>query len=249
MPARIARTTTIAADEIERFSHHAGDWWNPEGAFRPLHRLNPARLEYVRDRACAHFARDPQKRHSLKGLKILDVGCGGGLLAEPLARLGGSVTGLDASGQTIAIARQHAKTSGLAIDYQVSSIEDLAQKKNRYDLITALEVAEHVADLDAFFDALKKLLKPNGLVIMSTLNRTPKSFLLGIVAAEYVLGWVPRGTHDWRKFIRPSELAKYLEAADLRVNDLTGLIFNPLRSEFELSANDLEVNYLLTANR
>ncbi|MGE3623978.1 MAG: bifunctional 2-polyprenyl-6-hydroxyphenol methylase/3-demethylubiquinol 3-O-methyltransferase UbiG [Bdellovibrionales bacterium] len=242
-------SASIAAEEIDRFSRHAADWWNPDGAFRPLHRLNPVRVEYVRDAACAHFRRSPQSRQSLKGLTILDVGCGGGLLSEPMARLGGKVTGIDASEETVAAARQHARAVGLAIDYQVASVEELAAKKTRYDFITALEVVEHVADMDSFFEALAGLLKPGGLLVMSTLNRTPKSFLLGIVAAEYIFGWVPRGTHEWNKFVRPSELVKHLETAGLTATDLTGLIFNPLRNEFVLSNNDLDVNYLATAIR
>lgn len=218
-------------------------------ALRPLHRLNPVRLEYVRDRACAHFGRDAGARSSLKGVKVLDVGCGGGLLAEPLARLGASVTGIDASEETIAVAKQHAKAMRLNIDYRVSSVEELSRRKMRYDLITALEVIEHVADVDLFLANMAALLKPGGLLIMSTLNRTPKSFLLGVVAAEYVLGWIPRGTHDWKKFIRPSELVKRLEESGLRANNLTGLIFNPLRGEFELRKDDLDVNYLVTASQ
>ena len=199
---------SIATEEIDRFSQYAEDWWNPDGAFRPLHRLNPVRLEYVRDRACAHFGRDAGSRHSLKGLKVLDVGCGGGLLSEPMARLGGEVTGIDASKKTISVARDHAKAMYLKIDYRVSSVEEMARRKEKFDVITALEVIEHVADVRSFLGALSSLLKPGGLLIMSTLNRTPKSFLLGIVAAEYLLGWIPRGTHEWKKFIRPSELVK-----------------------------------------
>jgi 2-polyprenyl-6-hydroxyphenyl methylase/3-demethylubiquinone-9 3-methyltransferase len=240
---------SIATEEIDRFSQQAEDWWNPEGAFRPLHRLNPLRVEYVRDRACTHFGRSVGTRQSLKGLKILDVGCGGGLLAEPLARLGGEVTGIDASKETIAVARDHAKAMRLDIDYRVSSVEELAKKKIRYDLITALEVIEHVADVDSFLAALSRLLKPDGLLVMSTLNRTPKSFLLGIVAAEYVLGWIPRGTHEWKKFVRPSGLVKWLEENGLQAEDLTGLIFNPLRGAFELRKDDLDVNYMVTVTK
>jgi len=240
------RAKSIASSEIAQFSRHAQDWWNPDGAFRPLHQLNPVRLEYVRDKACAHFGRKTG-RAALKDLKILDVGCGGGLLAEPMARLGGNVTGIDASKETIVCAARHAKEGDLAIDYRVSSVEELARKKIRYDLITALEVAEHVADMDSFVASLAMLLKPGGLLIMSTLNRTPQSFLLGIVAAEYILGWVPRGTHQWNKFIRPSELAEKLEAKNLCVDDLTGFVFNPLTGAFELRKGELGVNYLLTA--
>jgi len=238
---------SIESAEIERFSRVAEDWWNPDGKFRPLHRLNPLRVEYVRDQICAHFNRDVASRASLKDLKILDIGCGGGLLAEPMARLGAYVVGLDASEQTISVARAHAKLSRLAIDYRAGSVEELARRAERFDVITALEVAEHVADLDSFLEAIKKLLKPGGLLIMSTLNRTPKSFLLGIVAAEYILGWVPRGTHEWKKFIRPGELAERLSAAGIEALSMTGMVFNPFSGEFGLHEGDLDVNYLLTA--
>lgn len=239
--------STIAAEDVARFSRDAEDWWNPHGKFGPLHRLNPVRLEYIRDRVCAHFDRNPGSFRPLQGLKILDVGCGGGLLAEPLARMGGLVTGLDASAATIAVARKHAQAAGLSIDYRVGGTESMKKSKTRYDLIAALEIAEHVADLDSFIESLAALLKPDGLLILSTLNRTSKSFLLGIVAAEYILGWVPRGTHQWQKFIRPSELVQRLEKVGIRTTDLTGLVFNPLRGEFQLSSRDLDVNYLLTA--
>jgi 2-polyprenyl-6-hydroxyphenyl methylase/3-demethylubiquinone-9 3-methyltransferase len=288
MKAKASRrpSSSIAEDEVAQFSRHAEDWWNPDGAFRPLHRLNPVRLAYIRDQVCAHFGREADTRHALKGLHALDVGCGGGILSEPLARLGAQVTGLDASKESIATAKRHAKAVGLNIDYRCMSIEELAEQlspasfprkresrsasarhmthtargrgpldsclrggdaKGGFDLITALEIAEHVADLESFTASLAKLLKPGGLLIMSTLNRTPKSFLLGIVAAEYILRWVPRGTHQWAKFLRPSELVRRLEESGLRTTDLTGLVFNPLRGEFELSATDLDVNYLLTA--
>jgi 2-polyprenyl-6-hydroxyphenyl methylase/3-demethylubiquinone-9 3-methyltransferase len=243
------RPSSIAHDEVAQFSRHAEDWWNPDGVFRPLHRLNPVRLTYIRERACTRFRRNPDIRHSLRNLTILDVGCGGGLLTEPLARMGAEVTGLDASKESIAIARTHVKETGLAIDYRTGSVEDLACGKTRYDIITALEIVEHVADLDAFIKPIARLLKPGGLLIMSTLNRTPKSFLLGIVAAEYVLRWVPRGTHQWGKFLRPSELVRHLELSGIRTTDLTGLVFNPMRDEFELSARDLDVNYMLAAVR
>lgn len=249
MPRVSRYPASIAQEEIAQFSRHAEDWWNPDGKFKPLHRLNPVRLEYVRDQACVHFKRDRQVRQSLKGLKILDIGCGGGLLSEPLARLGGRVTGIDASASTITVARGHARQNGLDLDYRVASVEDLVKKKIRFDLVTALEVVEHVGDLDSFLLSIAALLEPSGLLIMSTLNRTPKSFMLGIVAAEYVLGWMPRGTHQWHKFIRPSELVRRLEEIGLNVRDLTGLVFNPLRGAFELRAGDLAVNYLLTAQK
>ncbi|MDP9126681.1 MAG: bifunctional 2-polyprenyl-6-hydroxyphenol methylase/3-demethylubiquinol 3-O-methyltransferase UbiG [Pseudomonadota bacterium] len=246
MPRRQA--ASISNEEIAQFSRHAEDWWRADGPFRPLHKLNPVRLAYIRDQACGHFGRDPQARFSLENLQILDAGCGGGLLTEPLARLGGRVSGLDASQESIAVAAAHAEASGLSIQYEVGSLEDLAQDKKRYDLITALEIVEHVADLDSFLHALVRLLKPRGLLIMSTLNRTPKSFLLGIIAAEYILGWVPKGTHQWLKFLRPSELSGRLEKEGLQTSDVTGLVFNLLRGEFELR-DDLAVNYLLAARR
>ena len=245
--ARSAPAASIAADEVARFSAQAADWWNMEGSFRSLHRLNPLRVGYVRDQIVAHCERDATRRDALRGLKLLDVGCGGGLLAEPLARLGATVTGLDASAETIAVAAAHAAESGLAIDYKASSVEELAEGKARYDVITALEIVEHVADRASFIAALAKLLKPDGLLLMATLNRTTRSFMLGVVAAEYVLGWVPRGTHDWNSFVRPSELARELEQEGLALRDLTGMVFNLLRGEFVLSKTDLRVNYLLSA--
>ena len=231
-------SASIAHDEIARFSAQAEEWWNPKGPFRPLHRLNPVRLAYIRDQV-----------GGLKNTRVLDVGCGGGLIAEPLTRLGAKVTGIDASHASIAVARQHADSMGLSIDYRATSVEDLARGKDRYDVITALEIVEHVADLPSFLRAIAALLKPNGTVILSTLNRTPKSFMLGIVAAEYVLRWVPRGTHQWKKFIRPSEMVAALEACNLTTTDLTGVTFDPLQSSFALDTNDLAVNYLLTAHR
>jgi 2-polyprenyl-6-hydroxyphenyl methylase/3-demethylubiquinone-9 3-methyltransferase len=287
MPQSIPRTTSIAPDEIAQFSRHAEDWWNPDGVFKPLHQMNPVRLAYIRDQVCEHFRCDTASPQVLRNLKVLDVGCGGGLLTEPMARMGGIVTGLDASAEGIAAARAHAKMSGLKIDYQIGSVEEVAERGNSpppargvhkkgdssaektkglakanpkffhplpqgertpsFDLITALEIVEHVADLDSFIAALSKLLKPNGLLIMSTLNRTPKSFLLGIVAAEYVLGWVPKGTHQWQKFVRPSELVQKLENNKMRAVDLSGVTFNPMQGEFVRDTKDLGVNYMLTA--
>ena len=242
-------SASVAPEEITQFSLHAEDWWNPEGKFKPLHRLNPIRLGYVRDQICVLTGRQAESRNPLKGLKILDIGCGGGLIAEPLTRLGGQVTGIDASDATIKIAREHAKNSGLAIDYRISSVEALAAKAERYDVVTALEVIEHVADRGSFMRAIAKVLKPGGVLMMSTLNRTPQSFLLGIVAAEYVLGWLPRGTHQWSKFVRPSELVQSLQGVGLNAHDMTGLIFNPLSQDFQLRKHDLKVNYLLAATK
>ena len=245
--------SSIDSAEIARFSRHAEDWWNPQGALRPLHKLNPARLEYVRDQVCGHFSRKTGVRDALKGLSVLDIGCGGGLLCEPMARLGAAVTGLDASAEAIEAARIHAEKAELAITYASGSVEDFAQTPNRndvirYDVITALEILEHVADIDVFLKGAARLLKPNGILLLSTVNRTAKSYLLGIVAAEYILRWVPRGTHDWRKFIRPSELAIYLQKAGLDVADITGMTYAPLNDTFHLrQGGDVAVNYLMAA--
>jgi 2-polyprenyl-6-hydroxyphenyl methylase/3-demethylubiquinone-9 3-methyltransferase len=241
------KASTIENDEIAQFSSLAGEWWNPSGSLRPLHRLNPSRIAYVRDQIIGRGLGQNSVKQPLKNISLLDVGCGGGLLAEPLARLGACVTGLDASSAAITEAQRHAKQTGVAVDYRVGSVEELARGVARYDVITALEIVEHVAELDIFLAGLAKLLKPKGLLILSTLNRTPKSFLLGIVAAEYVLRWVPRGTHRWSKFVRPSELVRKLEKEKLETTDLTGVIYNPLKDDFILSKDNLGVNYLLTA--
>jgi len=239
--------SSIDRAEIAHFSSLASDWWNAKGVMQPLHKLNPARLEYIRDAVCAHFNRKTGGRDALKGLSILDIGCGAGLLCEPLARLGGDMTGLDASAEGIEAARAHAALSGLKIHYICGSAEKLAQRGAKFDVITVLEILEHVADRDMLLDAAARLLKPNGIMILSTLNRTPKSFLLGIVAAEYLLKWVPRGTHDWRKFIRPSELAAQLDKAGLQTGDITGVVYDPLNDTFVLRRGEVGVNYLMTA--
>lgn len=236
------QSASVDKAEIAQFSAHAGDWWNPEGALRPLHKLNPARLEYIRDQAQAHF-----KRGSLKGLSVLDIGCGGGLLCEPLARLGASVTGLDASPEAINVAAMHARQSRLKINYVCGSAEDFARGKHRFDVITALEILEHVANIDSFLKSAARLLKPGGILILSTVNRNAKSFLLGIVAAEYILRWVPRGTHDWRKFIRPSELAAHLHKVDMEVADIIGMQYDALNDSFYLQRGTASVNYLMSA--
>ncbi|MDE1900196.1 MAG: bifunctional 2-polyprenyl-6-hydroxyphenol methylase/3-demethylubiquinol 3-O-methyltransferase UbiG [Alphaproteobacteria bacterium] len=241
--------SSIDPAEIANFSRHADDWWNPDGALRPLHKLNPARMEYIRDRVCAHYGRKPGGRDALKDISILDIGCGGGLLCEPMARLGASVTGLDASDAAIKAARRHADLSGLDIDYRAGSAEDLARGHKKYDVITALEILEHVADIGLLLDAVADLLKPGGIVILSTVNRTARSWILGIAAAEYILKWVPRGTHDWRKFIRPSELAAHLARAGLDAVDIAGIIYNPLEDKFSLRAGAVGMNYMMTAVR
>jgi 2-polyprenyl-6-hydroxyphenyl methylase/3-demethylubiquinone-9 3-methyltransferase len=240
---------TVDDAEIAKFSRMAAEWWNPAGPFKPLHWLNPVRVGYIRDRAVAHFGRDGRSVTPLSGLSVLDIGCGGGLVAEPLARLGGTVTAVDADSTAIAAARLHAAERDIAVDYRVDSAEALVAAGLGFDLVLALEIVEHVADRSAFVQNLASLTRPGGLLVMSTLNRTLKSRLLGIGVAEHILRWVEPGTHDWRKFVRPSELARSLRAAGFAVADLTGLVFDPLRGEFRLSAHDVDVNYFATAAR
>lgn len=243
--------TTVDPEEVASFGAQAHDWWNENGAFKPLHKLSPVRLQYIRSQICAYYGRDAASLNALRDLNILDIGCGGGLVSEPLARAGAAVTGIDAAKENIAAAQEHAAASGLKkaqLTYQAVTAEDLLKKsKTRYDVVLALEIVEHVADLPFFVETAAKLVKPGGLIIFSTLNRTPRSFLLGIVAAEYLLRWVPRGTHQWKKFLRPSELAGHLRAAGFSVEDVTGMSYNPLQDRFSLNPRDLTVNYFLTA--
>jgi 2-polyprenyl-6-hydroxyphenyl methylase / 3-demethylubiquinone-9 3-methyltransferase len=234
--------------EIERFSALAQTWWDPRGSMAPLHRLNPARLGFLRETLTAHFGRDAQSLRPFDGLRILDIGCGGGLITEPLARLGTTVTGIDAAEANIGVARAHARSADLEIDYRQASAEDLAGAGERFDAVLALEVIEHVADVDAFLAATAALVRPGGAFIASTLNRTPKSLLFGIVGAEYVLGWLPRGTHRWDRFVRPSEFAAALRRQGLQVRDMRGLVYDLLAGEWRLG-RDLGVNYLIYAGR
>ncbi|MFI5022259.1 MAG: bifunctional 2-polyprenyl-6-hydroxyphenol methylase/3-demethylubiquinol 3-O-methyltransferase UbiG [Alphaproteobacteria bacterium] len=237
---------SVDAAEIARFSALAEEWWDPLGQFRPLHRLNPLRLGYVRDRAAAHFGLDPKAGRPLAGLSLLDIGCGGGLLCEPLARLGGRVTGIDASERNIAIARAHAALSELAVDYRTATAEELAREGAHFDIVLTMEVVEHVADVRSFLEASLALLAPQGMMVIATINRTPQSFALAIVGAEYLLRWLPRGTHDWRKFLRPSELAAHLRASGARLAALTGVRYSLITDRFSLS-DDLSVNYMALA--
>lgn len=247
MPAKQA-SRSVDPTEIAKFDRLAATWWDPHGPMAPLHRLNPARLRYLRDRLCAHFDRDAAARRPLDGLRILDVGCGGGLIAEPLTRLGATVTGLDAATENLAVARAHAAEAGLAIDYRAETVEALAAKRGSVDAVLALEIVEHVADVPGFLAAAATLVRPGGVLVLSTLNRTPKAFLQAIVGAEYVLRWLPRGTHDWRRFIKPAELARAVRAQGLTVVDVSGLGFD-LRSGDWRVTDDPSVNYLLFATR
>ena len=241
------KPTTIDHADVARFSAIADEWWDEHGKFAPLHRLNPARIGYLRDQILRHFSRTGDSATPLNNLSLVDIGCGGGLVAEPMARLGAMVTGIDASETNINVASLHAASGGLTIDYRPTNAEDLAQSGAQFDVVLALEIIEHVADTDLFYDALTQLVKPGGLLILSTLNRTAKSFCMAIVGAEYVMRWLPRGTHQWSQFIKPSEMAASLTRRHFSVDDITGLVFDPLRWKFSLNPKDLDVNYLMVA--
>ena len=239
---------TIDAGEVAQFSRLAGQWWDPHGPMAALHKLNPARLAYIRDRAAAHFDRDPKRLDSLAGLRILDIGCGGGILCEPLARLGAAVVGIDPSPDNVAVAGRHAASAGVSIDYRNTSAEALAQAGEIFDVVLAMEVVEHVADVGLFVAAAAAMVKPGGLLFVATLNRTVKSFALAIVGAEYILRWLPRGTHRWDKFVTPNELEIALELSGVRLIDETGVIYNLLGDRWQLSA-DMDVNYMVVAEK
>jgi 2-polyprenyl-6-hydroxyphenyl methylase/3-demethylubiquinone-9 3-methyltransferase len=237
---------TVDAAEVDRFSRLAGTWWDPRGKMAVLHKFNPVRIAWIRDAACRQFGRNAGHPPCLDGLRILDIGCGGGLLCEPLARLGAGMVGADPSADNIKAAALHAERGGLAIDYRVTVAEALAAAGERFDVVLAMEVVEHVADVGLFLRSCADMVKPGGLMIAATLNRTLKSFALAIVGAEYVLGWLPRGTHRWDKFLTPHELEGALTAAGLAVTDETGVVYNPLSDAWRLSS-DMDVNYMVTA--
>ena len=239
---------TVDDAEVAGFAKLAREWWDPDGAFRPLHRLNPARLRFLRDNLAAHFRRDVKSPRPFHGLTLLDIGCGGGIVAEPMARLGFKVTGIDADAAAIAVASDHAREAGLAIDYRAAAAEDLARTGRRFDAVLALEVVEHAADPDLFLATAASLVKPGGAFGASTLNRTAKAFVVAIVGAEYVMRWLPRGTHRWGKFVRPSELAGGLRRNGLEIGPVAGLGFDPLRGEWRVGGRP-DVNYLLFASK
>ena len=238
--------SSVDQEEVERFSRHAADWWDARGPMAALHKFNPVRLGYIRDQAAARFGRDARKLDCLKGLRFLDIGCGGGILSEPLARLGGDVVGADPAGENIDVARAHAQASGVIIDYRATTAEALAADNEKFDIVLAMEVVEHVADVKLFVSTCASMVKPGGLMIAATLNRTLKSFALAIVGAEYVLRWLPRGTHQWDKFVTPVELEIALEKSGLRVIGERGVIYNLLTDRWQLSS-DTDVNYMLVA--
>src|SRR5499427_4348864 len=240
--------STIDAAEVARFAALADTWWDPAGKMGMLHKFNPVRLGFIKEAACRRFGRDPKRLDSLAGLRVLDIGCGGGLLSEPIARLGAAVVGADPAEANIEAAKVHAAREALPIDYRATTAEALADAGERFEVVLAMEVVEHVADLTLFVNRCAEMVKPGGLMVVATLNRTIKSFALAIVGAEYVLRWLPRGTHQWDKFVTPNELEIAMVHAGLQITGETGVIYNPLIDEWRLSS-DMDVNYMLTAER
>ena len=239
-----AAETTVDPTEVAKFEAMAAEWWDPNGKFKPLHMLNPCRLDYITRQIAAEFDRDLSAEKPFAGLRLLDIGCGGGLLSEPMARLGAEVVGADAAERNIPVARIHAEQSGLDIDYRHTTAEALAEAGETFDVVLNMEVVEHVSDPLAYLTACRMLLKPGGLHLCSTINRNPKSFAMAIVGAEYVMRWLPKGTHEWSKFITPDELCGLLEQAGLKPVDRTGFVFNPITWGWSLSSRDLSVNYV-----
>lgn len=237
-------TSTIDPAEVAKFEAMAAEWWDPNGKFKPLHLMNPCRLDYITTQIAAEFDRNLAGPHPLAGLRILDIGCGGGLLSEPMARLGADVVGADAAARNIPVAQVHAEQSGLKIDYRITTAEDMAASGEQFDVVLNMEVVEHVADPLAYLTACRQLLKPGGLMLCSTLNRNPKSFMMAIVGAEWVMRWLPKGTHDWAKFITPVELYDLIRKAGLDPVDKKGMVFNPVSWRWSLSDRDLSVNYV-----
>ncbi|WP_333794695.1 bifunctional 2-polyprenyl-6-hydroxyphenol methylase/3-demethylubiquinol 3-O-methyltransferase UbiG [Hyphomicrobium sp.] len=251
IPSKLPETApsgNIDAAEVARFQALAKAWWDPTGKFRPLHQIGPVRLAFIREELERHFGLEARGLRPFEGLSVLDVGCGGGLVSEPLARLGGRVTAIDPGEQNIAIARAHAEPQGLAIDYRTATVEDLAAEGAEFDAVISLEVVEHVPDVAAFVTACAGLVRPGGLLILSTINRTMKAYALAIVGAEYVLGWLPRGTHQWERFVTPDELGSHMAQADLAAPRFKGFVYSPLSDTWRLSS-DTSVNYLVSAAR
>ena len=238
---------TIDNNEISKFQAMADEWWDPNGKFKPLHMLNPSRLQYIVDQIAIHFDLNLTKKEPFKGMSLLDIGCGGGLLSEPMARMGANVIGADAADRNLPIARAHAAQSNLVIDYQHTTVEELVEGTERFDVILNMEVIEHVANPSSYVKACSKLLTPNGLMICSTINRNVKSYLNAIIGAEYVMRWLPKGTHEWSKFITPDELSILLEDSGLTLVDKKGFSFNKISWTWTISNNDLSINYVTTS--
>lgn len=241
-------TPTLDPEEIARFGAMADEWWDPNGKFRPLHKISPARLAFFRQQICRHFGRDESEGAALEGLSLIDIGCGGGLVAEPMAKQGATVTAIDPAEKNIKAASLHAAQQGVKIDYRACRAEDVVEKGETFDVVLLLEVVEHVPSVPDFTKLAANLVAPGGLLIMSTINRTGKAFALAIVGAEYVLRWLPKGTHQWNRFVTPDELATCVEAAGLLPRERHGLTFNPFKDEWRISS-DTDVNYFLTASR
>ncbi|WP_371055849.1 bifunctional 2-polyprenyl-6-hydroxyphenol methylase/3-demethylubiquinol 3-O-methyltransferase UbiG [Rhodosalinus sp. K401] len=241
--------STVDADEVAKFEAMAAEWWDPEGKFKPLHMLNPCRLDYITGQIAGEFDRDLSAERPFEGLRLLDIGCGGGLLCEPMARLGAEVVGVDAAARNIPVAEAHARQSGLEIDYRHDTAENLVAAGERFDVVLNMEVVEHVADPATFLGACHALLRPGGLMVCSTINRNARSFAAAIVGAEYVMRWLPKGTHDWKKFITPDELYEMLRGAGLQPVDRKGFVFNPLTWSWSISTRGLSVNYVTASLR
>ena len=240
---KLAHNTTVDPEEIQKFSRIAEEWWHPDGKFKPLHELNPVRLKYIKHHICTHFKRNPHNEKPLKGLRILDIGCGGGLLCEPMARLGATIIGADCSEKNIKIAIAHAQQENLSIDYRATPIESLAETKEKYDILLNMEVIEHVAHPEIFINHCTNMIHKNGMMFFSTLNRTLKSFVFAIIGAEYILRWLPHGTHEWHKFITPDEFQNIIEQNGLHVKNMVGVNYTPLDNIWYQS-DDLSVNYM-----
>lgn len=244
----IEEGSTVDQSEIDHFSALAQEWWDPTGKFKPLHKFNPVRLTYIREKLCDHFDRDPKAPNALAGLRILDIGCGGGLLCEPLARMGGQITGADASGTNVEVARMHAKQTGTDVDYRATTAESLAEAGEKFDVVLNMEVVEHVADVDLFLSACAQMVKPGGLTIVATINRTLKAKALAIFMAENVLRWLPRGTHQFEKLVKPEEISGPLQQAGMVVRETIGVFYNPISDSWNRSS-DTDVNYMMLATR
>jgi 2-polyprenyl-6-hydroxyphenyl methylase/3-demethylubiquinone-9 3-methyltransferase len=243
-----AKRTTIDDAEVERFSAMAAEWWDPNGKFRPLHKFNPVRLAYIRDQVAARFGRDPHAARPFEGLRFLDIGCGGGLLCEPMARLGAEVVGVDPSTTNIEVAKLHAAESRVTVDYRAATAEDLADAGEKFDVVLNMEVVEHVADVNLFVTRCAEMVKPGGIMFVATINRTLKALGLAIFGAEYVLRWLPRGTHQYDRLVRPEELEKALGDAGMAIYDRTGVSYSPLADRWQRSS-DMDVNYMLLAEK